>query len=167
MGRIRVRSLLAAACGALAAAQAAADKPVIDFVNMGGNDCPPCIAWRATELPKLQAMPEFRDMRYWHVVKSVPSTVPPGFFFPSEIKHLQPLLKEASSGATGSPQQAIVVNGKVVDYWFGTGKGDAADLAAMVRAIQQGKPLPRRTCLQLETSRSCKTPGPAKVAATS
>ena len=150
----------------LAGAAHAADAPPphqIDFVNMGGNDCPPCVAWRKTELPKLQAMPEWKLIRYNHVVKAIQSTVPPALFFPAEIKHLQPLLKEASAGVSGSPQQAIVVDGKVVDFWFGTGKSDPAALAAMFRAIQEGKALPRKTCVALDAKKACKTPGPVKV----
>ena len=27
----------------------------VQLVWMGGNDCPPCVAWRRDELPKLQA----------------------------------------------------------------------------------------------------------------
>jgi GNAT superfamily N-acetyltransferase len=27
---------------------------------MGGNGCPPCVAWRANELPKLRAAEEFK-----------------------------------------------------------------------------------------------------------
>jgi hypothetical protein len=147
-------------------AQAAKPAPatlVIDIVHMGGNDCPPCVEWRRTELPKLQAAPEFKTIRFTHVTKSVRSAVPPALFFPSEVKHLQPVLKEASNGISGSPQQAILVNGKVVDYWFGAGKGEADKLVAMVRAIQAGKTLPRPTCQKLKTSSSCQTPGPMKV----
>ena len=117
----------------------------IDFVHLGGNDCPPCRVWRAVELPKLQAMPEFASMRYTHVTKSIKSTVPSAFFFPAEIKELQPALMQASNGWVGSPQQAILVDGKVVDYWYRSsgGKGDAQAVAAMVRAIREGTPLPR------------------------
>ncbi|TWO71003.1 hypothetical protein FN976_11795 [Caenimonas sedimenti] len=156
--------VLATAC--LPAGSQAADPPpalVIDIVNMGGNDCPPCVTWRQTELPKLQAAPEFKSIRYTHVTKSITSAVPPGFFFPSGSQHLQPALKEASNGLSGSPQQAILVNGRLVDYWFGTGKGEAGKLVEMVRAIQEGKGLPRPTCLKLKTHGTCQTPGPDKV----
>ena len=148
---------------ASAAAQTAKPGMVIDFVHMGGNDCPPCVAWRRTELPKLQAAPEFQAIRFTHVTKTVKSAVPPALFFPQEVKHLQPALAEASNGISGSPQQAILVNGKVVDYWFGAGRGSAEQIAAMVRAIHGGELLPRPTCQLLKTSSKCQTPGPSKV----
>ncbi|MGV3573118.1 MAG: hypothetical protein ACO1PB_21190 [Ramlibacter sp.] len=133
----------------------------IDFVSLGGNDCPPCRAWRAVELPKLQAMPEWQLMKYHFVTKSIQTPVPSATFFPAESKHLQPALAEAGNGWTGSPQQAILVDGKVVDFWWGSamGKGSAEDIAAMVRALHDGTPLPRPACAQLETRRSCKKPG--------
>ena len=89
MGRWGLMTLL------VALPAAAQDKParVIDIVHMGGNDCPPCVEWRKTELPKLEASPEFKAIRFTHVTKSIRSTVPPQLFFPSEIKHLQPALK--------------------------------------------------------------------------
>jgi hypothetical protein len=167
--RISTATLFLAGCWLVPQAGFAADppagRPVIDLVNMGGNDCPPCVAWRKTDLPKLQAMPEWQAVRYTHVTKSVKSAVPPALFFPSQVQALQPILKEASNGISGSPQWAVLVDGKLVDYWFGTGKAEPAELASMVRAIQRGKPLPRPTCVQLQTSRVCKTPGPGTVKA--
>jgi hypothetical protein len=143
------------------AQQAPATPMQIDLVAFGGNDCPPCMLWRGLELPKLQAMPEYKLLRYTHVTKSIQSPVPAAFFFPSEIRHLQPVLKEASNGYSGSPHQAILVNGKVVDYWFGTGSGksDAHAIAAVVRAIHDGTPMPRKTCLKLKTQTTCAEPG--------
>jgi hypothetical protein len=140
---------------------ATAEQPVIDFVHMGGNDCPPCIYWRATELPKLQGMPEFAHVRYTYVTKAIRSSVPSATWFPAEAKHLQPALAEAANGFSGSPHQAILVDGKIVDYWFGTGagKGDATQIAAMVRAIRAGERLPRPTCKKLATQLTCAVPG--------
>jgi hypothetical protein len=163
------RHRLAFACGIMlclagapALAQTAAAKPVrIDFVSIGGNDCPPCVVWRAVELPKLQALPEWQMIRYHYVTKSIQSPVPSAFFFPSETRHLQPALKEASNGWSGSPQQALLVDGKVVDYWYGTRKGDPHALAAMIRALHEGKPLPRDTCAELDSRTTCKKPGKA------
>ncbi|HEY8359505.1 MAG TPA: hypothetical protein VIL30_18800 [Ramlibacter sp.] len=106
-------------------------------------------------------MPEWNMMTYHFVTKSVQTPVPAATYFPAESKHLQPALAEAGNGWGGSPQQAILVDGKVVDYWWGsaTGKGSAADVAAMVRAIHEGKPLPRATCAHLDTRTSCKKVG--------
>lgn len=150
---MKLPSLALGACLLVASALAhsqTSTPPRIEFVSMGGNDCPPCVAWRGVELPKLQAMPEWKLIRYHYVTKAVQSQVPSAFFFPSEARHLQPVLAQASAGWHGSPQQAIVVDGKVVDYWWGTGKGDAQQLAAVFRAIHEGKPLPREVCAQLD-----------------
>lgn len=137
-----------------------APEPIrIDVVHLGGNDCPPCVLWRAIELPKLKAMPEWHLIRFHHVTKAIQAPVPPAFFFPAETKHLQPALKEAANGWSGSPQQAILVNGKVVDYWYGSSKGDAQTIAAIVRALHEGKPPPREPCAQLDTRHTCKKPG--------
>lgn len=41
----------------VALAQAAPPQPDIHLIWMGGDDCPPCKAWRTTELPQLLAAP--------------------------------------------------------------------------------------------------------------
>lgn len=156
-----VLAALAVCLIALPLASSAQDRrasKTIDFVSMGADDCPPCVDWRRTELPKLQATPEFKDIRYTHVTKLIRSSVPAAFFFPADIKHLQPALKEASNGHTGSPHQALLVNGEIVDYWFGTGKGSAAEIVKMIQAINQNLPLPRKTCRKLKTLSSCQIP---------
>lgn len=116
----------------------------IDFIHLGGNDCPPCVVWRQEELPKLQAMPEMRDVRISLVTKTIRSPVPWAVFFPSEIRHLQPALVEASGGLSGSPQQALLVNGQVVDYRRGS--ASAQDIRDMIVALRKGEPPPRPTC---------------------
>lgn len=133
----------------------------IDFVHMGGNDCPPCIWWRMSELPKLQQMPEFKLMRFTYVTKTIGSRVPDPGYFPEATRHLQPALLEASNKHAGSPHEAILVDGKVVDYWFGSagGKGDATEIARMVRAIANDEPLPRPVCRKLAGLQTCRLPG--------
>jgi hypothetical protein len=157
--RAAVLALWAAVPGVFAQQAGGSGNTRIEFVHMGGNDCPPCVVWRAMELPKLQAMPEWQWIRYHYVTKSIQSPVPSAFFFPSDAKHLQPALKDASNGWSGSPHQAILVDGKVVDYWYGTARGDAQALAAVIRAIHEGRPLPRAACQQLDTRTTCKKPG--------
>ena len=146
---------------AVAALAGHAEEPVIDFVHMGDDDCPPCMYWRAMELPQLRKLPEFARLRFTHVRKSIRSTVPPASAFPPEIRHLQPALAEAANGAVGSPQQALLVDGKVVDYWIGigAGKGDAPHIAAFVRTILAHEPPPRATCTKLATQGSCLVAG--------
>jgi hypothetical protein len=101
-------------------------------------------------------MPEFQYVRYTHVVKAIQSPVPAAFFFPSEIRHLQPALKEAAGGRSGSPHQAILVNGEVVDYWFGTNRSDPTELAAVFRALHDGTRPQRKLCPHLERSKCSK-----------
>lgn len=159
LARLLVPAVLATAAFAATAQQ----QHRIDFVHMGGNDCPPCVWWRQNELPRLQAMPEYQRLHFHYVTKTIHSPVPPAFFFPADARHLQPVLAEASNGTKGSPHQALLVDGKVVDYWFGTGagKGNADEIARLVRAIEKGEPLGRETCLKLRTASKCKVRGPA------
>ena len=59
-------------CGAVmstALAQEAAHSPAVHFIWMGGNDCPPCVAWRRFDLPKLKELPEFKSITLPHVSK--------------------------------------------------------------------------------------------------
>ncbi|MBC5765119.1 hypothetical protein [Ramlibacter albus] len=117
--------------------------------------------WRATELPKLKKLPEFAQMRFTHVIKPIRATVPAADAFPPQIRHLQPVLAQAANGVTGSPQLAILADGKLVDYWIGisTSRSDASDIAATVRALMAGEPAPRATCKKLASSTACLTPG--------
>lgn len=42
----------------------AVDPPSIHIVYLGGPDCPPCVAWRATELPKLEKTTAFQSVKF-------------------------------------------------------------------------------------------------------
>ncbi|MDO8279531.1 MAG: hypothetical protein Q7T63_15550 [Burkholderiaceae bacterium] len=108
----------------------------IDYVYMGGNDCPPCIAWRQTELPRLKAMPEFQLVHFTYVNKSIRSPVPGAVWFPHEIRALREPIFVASKGRTGSPLNAIVVDGRVAIFWWGAWA--AEDIAKTVREIHSG-----------------------------
>ncbi|MDP3135220.1 MAG: hypothetical protein Q8N17_02670 [Burkholderiaceae bacterium] len=110
--------------------------PRIDYVYMGGNDCPPCIAWRQTELPRLRTMPEFQLLHFTHVNKSIRSPVPAAIWFPREIRNLRDPIFVASKGRTGSPLNALVVDGRVASFWWGTWA--AEDIAKTVREIHNG-----------------------------
>ena len=87
---------------------------------MGSHDCPPCIVWQRNELPKLQASPDFKAIRFSYVEKAIRSPVPPKALLPAEVQPFKVLLDEASGGRTGSPQGALIVNGVMHDYFFGT-----------------------------------------------
>ena len=118
----------------------------IRFIHMGGNDCPPCRAWRAVELPKLQQSPTFRSVRYSYVTKAVGSPVPPEAFLPDEVKPLKSKLDYASGGRNGSPHQVIVVDGEVFDYWFGD--KSAEQIEAALAALVDGTKYPHRRCIK-------------------
>ena len=74
--------LLATALGPVA--QADPNRPV-HLIWMGGNDCPPCVSWRAQELPRLQQSPAFQAVRFSYVVKGIRSPIPSRAFLPPEV----------------------------------------------------------------------------------
>ena len=130
----------------------------IRFIHMGGNDCPPCVAWRGLELPKLEKSPAFLAIQNSYVVKTIRSPVPSAFFLPAEVKPLKSRLDRASAGKSGSPHQMLLVDGEVYDYWFGT--LDAAQIEAKIAAITGGSkyPGPRCTRLSDQSVRVCAEP---------
>ena len=125
----------------------------ITMINMGGDDCPPCRVWRALELPKLQQQPDFQSVEYVYVVKSIESAVPPRFFLPVAAKPHKEKLDAASGGMSGSPQVAILLNGEVQDYIYGT--RTAEEYMQMVRALQSGAAYPFERCLQRRDRLHC------------
>lgn len=140
-------------------AQTGTAAPAVHFIWMGGDDCPPCVRWRKEELPKLQASPEFKHMRFSYVRKVVASSVPPTLFLPDEVSPLKDLLDEASNRRVGSPQAALVVNGVVHDYFFGT--RTAEQIEDMVQSVRTGRPgdYPFPRCLKVaKTGRACEKP---------
>ena len=132
----------------------AIEKSRIRFINMGGNDCPPCVAWRALELPKLQASTVFKGVNYSYVIKSIWSPVPSEMFLDAEVKPLKAKLDTAGGGRGGSAQQVLVVDNEVYDYWFGS--MDAKDLEARVTAISSGTSYPGPRCVRyFPATRTC------------
>ncbi len=123
--------------------------PVVHFVWMGGNDCPPCVAWRKDELPKLQALDEFKNITFSYVIKSIRSTVPAGLFLPAAVKPFKDKLDYASSGRGGSPQAAIVVNGEVFDYFRTT--RSASEIQMRLAAINTNAKYPFKRCIKAST----------------
>jgi hypothetical protein len=108
-------------------------KQQIDFVYFGATDCPVCRAWEAKELLELKASPAFQRVRYTKVTKLIASPVPSAFWFPREIEHLQPPIAASISGA-GSPIFSLLVDGKVVTTWKGTGRKPQAIIAMIEKA---------------------------------
>lgn len=138
--------------GTSAHGQSSTKLPEIHMVYMGGNDCPPCVAWRRFDLPQLEKSPRFQSIKFSHVQKVVRSAVPPMFFLPDDVKPLKEVLDAANGGSSGSAQVAILVNGAVYDYYFGT--RDAASIEKMITSIQDGTPYPFARCIKMKT-RSC------------
>ena len=134
-----------------------AQPPEIIMVNMGGADCPPCVAWRQFDLPQLQATEAFKSITFIHVEKTIHSTVPPRFFLPSQAKPLKEKLDLASGGNSGSPQVAILVNGEVYDYYFGT--RSAAVVEKMIQSIVNGSSYPTSRCIQRSRGWQCAVVG--------
>lgn len=127
---------------------AARPAPVrIEMIYFGGNDCPPCVAWRGVELPKLQKMDVFRAVTFTHVYKTVMSTVPSESFLPDQIKPYKAKLDAASGFNRGSAQTAIVVDGEVFDYYYGA--RSAEDIQQRLSALQRGGAYPFERCLEL------------------
>ena len=125
--------------------------PAIHLVWMGGNDCPPCVAWRKDELPKLQNSEAFKGVTFSYVTKVIRSPVPSSFFLPSEVKPFKEKLDYASSGRSGSPQTALIVNGEIYDYFSGV--RDAAQIQTMLDAVRNDTKYPFLRCVKMSTER--------------
>ena len=120
----------------------------ITFVHTGGNDCPPCRAWRATEFRKLEQSPLFKEIRYFYVSKAIESPFPPPEqFLPDDLRPLRAKLAHATGGRNGSPQQMLLVDGEVYDYWVGSPL-DAEQILVRIAAIAKGNDYPGRRCVQ-------------------
>jgi thiol-disulfide isomerase/thioredoxin len=137
-------ALLAGPC----LAQGAGNARAVHIVYMGGNDCPPCLAWRRTELPKLEQAAEFKAVQFSYVTKAITSTVPLTLFLPADVKPLKAKLDAASGGLSGSPQVAIFVNGEVYDYYRGSRSAD--EVLRMLKAIRTGTKYPFSRCLKIQ-----------------
>lgn len=128
----------------------------VHLVWMGGNDCPPCVAWRAFELPKLEKTEVFSKVRFSYVAKTIRSPVPPRFFLPDAVKPLKDKLDTASAGRSGSPHAAIVVDGEVYHYFFGSANGAAELMEKMLNAALSGTEFPVQRCLKLDAGNARK-----------
>jgi hypothetical protein len=133
----------------------------IRFIQMGGDDCPPCREWRAVDLPRLQQSRAFSRIWFSYVVKSIRSPVPPAAHLPYDIQHLKAKLDYASGGRASSPHQVILVDDEVYDYWFGASGAD--EIEARIGALVNGTRYPYRRCIKRTglKDRSCEiSPAP-------
>ena len=94
----------------LGAAAQGIPRPRIDFVYLGGPDCPYCRAWEAFDLPKLKASPSFQKVRFIHVAKKIDAPVPSSAEFPADSQNLREPIAEKLKGG-GSPMFAILADG--------------------------------------------------------
>lgn len=131
-----------------------AKAPHIHVVYFGGNDCPPCVAFRGAEFPKLEKSPAFAKLQWTFVTKTVGSPIPSSFFLPAHVKPHRDKLFEATGGRGGSAQVVILVDGEVFDVFHGS--GDAAFYTQMVASVLDAKiAYPGERCLKRDASRSC------------
>ncbi len=133
-----------------------AQAPRIHMIYMGGNDCPPCVKWRSADLPKLQQTEAFNSVTFSYVIKPIAGTVPPAWLMPSEVRPYKDQLDAASGGASGSAQVAIMVDGQMYDYYFGT--RTAQQVEQMILAIRNKTPYPFDRCIKRD-GRKCAVKG--------
>lgn len=129
----------------------------IHIVYMGGNDCPPCVYWRAHDLQRLKVTEAFRFVKFTYVQKTIPSAVPPAMFLPDEVKPYKDQLDSAGGRRGGSAQVAILVDGELFDYYFGV--RSAEDVERMILSIRNGTRYPFERCLKRDASTGCSVKG--------
>ena len=151
-------AFLAIAVGLTAAQTATAQRPAnVQMIYMGGSDCPPCVRWRASELPKLQQSEIFRSITFTYVQKPIAGTVPPALFLPAEARPYKDQMDAASGGMGGSPQVAVIVDGHLYDYYFGVRNAEAVE--QMIQAIRTDRKYPFDRCVRRDRSRACLVKG--------
>jgi len=119
------------AIASFGAARAAADElppltrsSVIDLVYLGENGCPPCRAWKALDLPKLERSPEFAQIRYTAVIKVIPAPVPPQWLLPAHLRPMRDEIVRVINRSAGAPMFALLVDGHGVSGGWGTSAYD-------------------------------------------
>ena len=132
----------------------------VHLIWMGDNDCPPCIAWRGAELPKLQKTEVYKSITFSYVTKAIASPFPSRVFLPETVKPLYEKLAHANNGLRGSPQWAFIVNGQVYDYKTGA-PPSAEEVEKMLLAARDGTAYPVERCLVRDSDswRKCMVKG--------
>jgi hypothetical protein len=120
----------------------------VHFIYFGGSDCPPCVAWRSEELPKLAQTNTFKAIKFTIVDKKISSPVPAAELLPAEIRMYKDKLDFASGGNRGSPQIAILVDGQVIDYYWGIRSAD--DVEAMLESLLNRKTYTYPACIRYD-----------------
>lgn len=132
--------------------------PLVHIIYMGGNDCPPCVVWRALELPKLEKSDEFKSFKFSFVTKSVRSAVPSSIFLPVEVKPYKQKLDYATGGRGGSSQTVLMADGEVYHHFYGS--RTAEQYVNMALAIQNGTPFPESRCTRRNQTSCVEAPKP-------
>lgn len=128
--------------------------PRIHVVYFGGNDCPPCVAFRGTEFIKFQKSEAFSKLEWTFVTKTIKSPIPSSMWLPEKIKPMRDLLIEATNGMAGSAQVVILVDGKVYDVF--SGSKDADFYEKMVKYVHdKSATYPGERCLKMQSWRTC------------
>ena len=109
--------------------------------------------WRRFELPKLEKTEVFSKIQFSYVIKGITSGVPSAMFLLGDVKPYKDMLDTASGGNSGSPQAALLVNGQIYDYWFGT--RDAQQLEKMLLAILGTEKYPFERCVKRAARWAC------------
>lgn len=157
IGLPMARAALALLFASLAPTSFATNPPSIHIVYLGGPDCPPCEAWRANELPKLEKTAAFKSVKFTYVLKGIRSPVPSSFFLPTDVKPLKEKLDYASARRAGSPHFAIVVDDEVFDYFFGT--RSAEQIEKMIESLRDGTQYPFTPCKRISGLHRCEKSG--------
>jgi len=92
---------------------------VIDVVYMGDKDCPPCVEWKLTTLPKLQAASFYPQIRFTEIKKPIPDPVPAADKLPEHLRPMHDELVRIINRPRGSPMVALLVDGKAVAGGWG------------------------------------------------
>lgn len=148
-----VAAVLACAFGLSYAQESRKNSKDVLFIHMGASDCPPCVAWRNFDLPQLQKTDVWTSIRFHHVTKTIGSPVPSSFFLPDDVKPYKSLLDAAGDGIGASPQQVILVDGRVYDYHVGA--REAKELALVLAAARDGGKAPVSRCLRRKRGQGC------------
>jgi hypothetical protein len=130
-----------------------AKPPHIHVVYFGGNDCPPCVAFRGLEFPKLEKSPAYSKLEWTFVAKTIRSPVPSAIFLPDKIKPLRDKLLDATGGISGSAQVVILVDNEVYDVF--SGSQDAKFYEQMVASVLNKEPYPTERCIKRTARRVC------------
>jgi hypothetical protein len=93
---------------------------MIDLVYLGENGCPPCRAWKALELRKLEQSPEFAQIRYTPITKVIPAPVPPQWALPAHLRPMRDEMVRVINRSSGAPMFALLIDGHGVSGGWGT-----------------------------------------------